>query len=161
MMHGLALDEKGRIYAWGDGTYGELGSPEIEMSEKPTKIPFFDKIPVKTMSCGMRHSVVIDENGKIYTFGDNTDSQCGLQIARTDEPIDHETTFKAVATFSGTAHNVLRDEQGALYQWGGESYFNLMQDDFDDSHFKYMDDFKGKKVKNIRCAHDNTIVVTH
>lgn len=78
MLHGLALDERGKLYAWGDGTYGELGSPEIEMSEKPVPIPSFEKTTVKTMSCGMRHSVVVDEKGKIHTFGDNTDSQCGL-----------------------------------------------------------------------------------
>jgi alpha-tubulin suppressor-like RCC1 family protein len=131
------------------------------MSEKPVLVPTLEKIPVKTMSCGMRHSVVVNTDGKVFTFGDNTDSQCGLQVARTDTPIEHETTFKAVACFSGTAHNVLRDQRGNLYRWGGESYFNLMNEDFDDSHFKYMDDFKGKKVKNIKCSHDNIVVVTH
>lgn len=27
--HGLALTESGKLFAWGDGTYGELGDPTI------------------------------------------------------------------------------------------------------------------------------------
>ena len=73
--HGLALVGDGKLYAWGDGTYGELGDSEIESSDIPRKIGFFyhKSIKVKTMSCGLRHSVVICDKNRIYTFGDNTD----------------------------------------------------------------------------------------
>lgn len=74
--HGLALTESGKLFAWGDGTYGELGDPTIQLSEIPRKISYFNStdIKVKTMSVGIRHSVVIDADGKIYTFGDNSNS---------------------------------------------------------------------------------------
>jgi len=55
----------------------------------------------------------------------------------------------------------VKSENGVLYRWGGESYLTLHHDDFDDSHFKYMDDFKGKLIRNIHCAFDNSIVITH
>ena len=42
--HGLAVDEHKKLYAWGDGTYGEIGDDkenELISSETPTKIAFF------------------------------------------------------------------------------------------------------------------------
>jgi len=53
--HGLALDERGKLFAWGDGTYGELGDPSIELSETPRKIGNFHNknIKVRSMSCGL------------------------------------------------------------------------------------------------------------
>lgn len=110
--HGLALTEAGKIFAWGDGTYGELGDPSICLSEIPRWISFFhdQNIKVKTMSCGIRHSVVIDSEGKIYTFGDNSNSQCGLKIPRSEIPRKHETTFKSIAVFSGQTHNYVKSD---------------------------------------------------
>ena len=161
--HGLALTEQGKIYAWGDGTYGELGDSSIQLSETPRKISFFHNqgIKVKTMSCGIRHSVVIDTEGKIYTFGDNSNSQCGLKIPWSEIPRKHETTFKSVAVFSGQTHNYVKSDQDVLYHWGGESYLRLLHDEFDDSHFKYMDIFKGKSIWNVACAYDSAVIVTH
>ena len=65
-MHGLALVGEGELFAWGDGTYGELGDPLIEHSDlkfTPKEVSFFkdNNIKVKTMSCGLRHSVVVGQ----------------------------------------------------------------------------------------------------
>jgi len=78
----MAVDERGKLYSWGDGTYGELGDENLANCFTPTKHAYFDNknIKVKTVGCGVRHSVVVDRAGTIYTFGDNTESQCGLQI---------------------------------------------------------------------------------
>jgi len=72
----MALDTRGKLFAWGDGTYGELGDENIDLTEIPRKIGYFNNKNVKvlSMSCGLRHSVVLDSKGKIYTFGDNSSS---------------------------------------------------------------------------------------
>mmetsp|Transcript_3388 Transcript_3388/g.2837 ORF Transcript_3388/g.2837 Transcript_3388/m.2837 type:complete len:104 (-) Transcript_3388:373-684(-) len=69
--HGLAIDENQKLYAWGDGTYGELGidsNQEELTSDKPTKIAYFDNKDIKahSISAGHRHSVIVDTQGKMY-----------------------------------------------------------------------------------------------
>lgn len=78
----MALDERGKLFAWGDGTYGELGDNEIQLTEVPRKIAYFHNknIKVKSMGVGLRHSSVLDTEGKVYTFGDNSTSQCGIKL---------------------------------------------------------------------------------
>ena len=42
------------------------------------KVHFFNNIPVHDIFGGEHHSVVIAENGDVYTFGRNTDGELGL-----------------------------------------------------------------------------------
>ena len=65
------------MYGWGDSTYGEVGTQDSESSgDLPQELEFFKEkdIRVKTISVGARHSVVVDTEGIVYTFGDNTNS---------------------------------------------------------------------------------------
>ena len=41
--HGLALNSRGHVYSWGDGTFGELGSNESLFLEKPWFISYFKR----------------------------------------------------------------------------------------------------------------------
>jgi len=81
--HGLAIDENQKLYAWGDGTYGEIGE-DLKCDKEigsglPTKVAYFDNkdIKVHSVSAGLRHSIVVDIQGKIYSFGDNSFGQLG------------------------------------------------------------------------------------
>ena len=40
--HVMALDSSGRIYAWGDGTFGCLGFGDNKRRATPTLVPFFE-----------------------------------------------------------------------------------------------------------------------
>uniref|UniRef100_A0A7S4VRA7 Uncharacterized protein n=1 Tax=Alexandrium monilatum TaxID=311494 RepID=A0A7S4VRA7_9DINO len=132
---GLALDEVGSVYAWGDGTYGELGGaeevqtdtfkaharvldsaelpepgcvllPPLEVPEgsfsinttslhtaDPAEAPASDhgsaapdsergsrerRPRVIDIACGERHSLLLDESGRVFAFGENLAGQCGV-----------------------------------------------------------------------------------
>ena len=81
-MHGFVLKHNGKLYGWGDGTYGELGDPDMVEVYAPRKIPYFDNknINAKYVSCGLRHSCVVSSKGEIFTFGDNTEDQCAAKL---------------------------------------------------------------------------------
>ena len=50
---------------------------------------------------------------------------------------------------------------GDVYRWGGENLITSDTVKFDDEYFKYLDELKGKSIKNIIAQHHNTIIVTH
>ena len=83
--HGLVrlAEAYGGVYAWGDGTYGELGLPAEDLPiEHPTSLTFFNKIKVKKIAAGARHTLILDNEGNIYAMGDNSEDQCAISGRR-------------------------------------------------------------------------------
>lgn len=163
--HGLAIDENKKLYIWGDGTYGELGEdPETEdkKADTPSRLDYFEKnnIEVHSISAGHRHSVIVDTEGNMYSFGDNSKGQLASIEQRQYMPEKIDADFKAMATFSGLSHNVVKTKDGRLYRWGGESKFRGGNTK-GASLLNYMYELKGKRTSNIQCAQDNTIVISH
>lgn len=121
--HGIIRtnEDKGSIYGWGDGTYGELGITENLPIEAPIRIPFFEDKKIKKVSVGARHTLALDYEGKIYAMGDNSEDQCAISGRRANEPEIILMDFKAVDIFAGDSHNIaLSDDQG-VYSWGGST----------------------------------------
>jgi alpha-tubulin suppressor-like RCC1 family protein len=60
------------IYSFGSNLYGELGIDIVHRNiSTPTLIPKFTSFKIKKISCGDYHSVILDTNGDVYTFGLN------------------------------------------------------------------------------------------
>eukprot|EP00435_Cladocopium_sp_Y103_P070117 s2_g34.t1 len=89
--------------AWGDGTYGELGGAVMDFGgwpltnrsfTDPQALPVPGKVTlprhtqdkegeegpkgVKDIACGERHSLLLDDLGNLYAFGENLAGQCGV-----------------------------------------------------------------------------------
>lgn len=163
--HGLAIDENKKLYVWGDGTYGELGEdPDTEdcISDAPSKIAYFDNkdIKVHSVSAGHRHTIVVDTEGKMYSFGDNSMGQLATYEERHYLPIQIDADFQALAVFSGLNHNIVKTKDGRIYKWGGNNKLKSVADK-GGNFIEYMYEFKGKRTTNIQTAHDNTIVISH
>ncbi len=165
MKHGMAIDENKKLYVWGDGTYGELGrDPDTEevTCEAPAKHAYFDNkdIKVHSISVGDRHSVIVDTEGKMYSFGDNSKGQLATYEERQYTPSPIDTGFEAMAVFSGNNHNLVKTKDGRIFTWGGDTKLQTGGNK-NGTFLKYMYEFKGKKTSNIQTAHDNTIVLSH
>eukprot|EP00927_Polykrikos_kofoidii_P048586 TRINITY_DN4283_c0_g1_i2.p1 TRINITY_DN4283_c0_g1~~TRINITY_DN4283_c0_g1_i2.p1 ORF type:complete len:565 (+),score=58.37 TRINITY_DN4283_c0_g1_i2:304-1998(+) len=106
---GLALDSNGEVYAWGDGTYGELGGADAaedcffrfdDMDENsanlrvPGKVTLpvthatndtndmaNDRVRIVGLSCGEMHSLLLSTDGRVFSFGQNLSGQCGIREA--------------------------------------------------------------------------------
>lgn len=74
--HTLALLTDGRVFAWGGSQYGKLGVDQKTGTE-PIQIPFFvdNKITVKDIAAGQKHSLAVSTDGKLYSWG--RASKCG------------------------------------------------------------------------------------
>jgi alpha-tubulin suppressor-like RCC1 family protein len=77
--HNLLLTNKSRIFVWGRNEDGQLGLGHDKDVETPTPIPNFpdNQIPAR-VHCGAHFSVVLTEDGLVYTMGYNSSGQLGI-----------------------------------------------------------------------------------
>jgi alpha-tubulin suppressor-like RCC1 family protein len=116
--HTCGVRENGKLYCWGDDTYGQLGTPTLALA--PYRIgDFQDWSSVSAgadTTCGIRHG------GKLYCWGDNAFGQVGIGEPEPGHPIpvpNRVGSFEDWATSStGDSHNCGVRKNGKLYCWG-------------------------------------------
>lgn len=94
------------------------------MATFPKRIPFFADKKIKYCDGGISHSVAIDFDGHIYTFGGNSTGQLGRSSQKGDatpNEVDssmllHGEHFKEVHTNIDTVYALT--DSGNLYVWG-------------------------------------------
>eukprot|EP01137_Pigoraptor_chileana_P009764 Opistho-2@58484 len=76
--HTAALTDKGVLYTFGSGQFGQIGqhSGVVELAE-PRIVPALDGKKVKMVSCGSEHTGVVLESGEILTFGEGRHGKLG------------------------------------------------------------------------------------
>ena len=82
--HVLAVVD-GALHSWGEGTMGQTGQPKTlpeDMLEAweiatPTPIAEFADVNIHSIAAGMRHSLVLDKCGNVYSFGATALGQLG------------------------------------------------------------------------------------
>lgn len=121
--HAFATDENDRLYGWGDDTKGQLAlSADESYATFPKVIPYFADKKIKYCDGGDTHSVAIDYDGHIYTFGDNSSSQLGRTTGDSspqeiDYPEFHDgEKFTEVHTNMDAVYALTN--KGNLYVWG-------------------------------------------
>eukprot|EP01084_Bolivina_argentea_P029228 54240_1 len=81
MSHSLCLNSEGKVLSLGKNSDGQLGLGTCDDKNhiEPELIPLFIQlnIVVVDICCGTYHSVVLSNDGKVYTFGWNKWGQCG------------------------------------------------------------------------------------
>lgn len=127
--HSIALDDKGRVWAWGLNDKCQLGYPfgtaagQRKESDFPVPVSFGGAAIVEISTFGT-HNLALDSTGRIWAWGDNAYGQCG--VAQTTAgviaaPITvnlGRTPFPTVSTISaGTNHSLALTSAGVL-AWG-------------------------------------------
>ena len=71
--HSSAIDENGNIWTWGANSKGQLGDGTKTDATKPKQITDYaiDKAKFIEISCGNSHTIALDEEGNIWTWGDS------------------------------------------------------------------------------------------
>lgn len=77
--HCAAVTEDGQLYCWGDGRLGQLGIGHTSGSRVPTEVKGFPEgSKVAQASCGESFTVVLDDCGRLWSFGGAEYGKLGL-----------------------------------------------------------------------------------
>jgi len=147
--HALYLDGSGTVYSMGRFTHGQLGveitgQHSFEFENTPQKISGVPKIVM--VSAGENFSMLLDENGRVWTFGDNSHGQLGQGDRvqrRLPKRIDALRDITVIHAGPGSAFAV--DRKGVVYSWGFGGEGILGNGDTTDL-------LSPKAVDGVRCA---------
>ncbi|KAK7232018.1 guanyl-nucleotide exchange factor [Aureococcus anophagefferens] len=122
--HTLALDDRGRVYSWGRGDEGQLGHGAFEAVPHPRRIA---RLPtsVVAVGAGRTHSLALDADGAVYSWGCGDDGALGHGDRRRQlapRAVEFFRTRPASALSCGSRHNAVVTADGALVTWGWAAY---------------------------------------
>jgi alpha-tubulin suppressor-like RCC1 family protein len=84
----------------------------------------------KQVAAGSYHTVALDSDGKLWSWGSDGEGQLGDSAALADQPtpkaVLSDRIFKQVT--AGSGHTVALDSTGKLWSWGIDSYGQLGND---------------------------------
>ncbi len=107
LYHSLAIGSDGKVYAWGDNTYGQLGNGTTTSSTSPV-VSSISATP-STIAAGEYFSSALLPNGGIDSWGLNSFGQLGNgtstnELNPTAVDLPPNATFTSLATDSMSSH---------------------------------------------------------
>ena len=140
--HSMALDVTGCVYCWGDNKYGQLGNGCTDPCTVPVRVIRADGKgylrDIVAISAGYWHSLAIDANGVIWTWGKTYGGRLGLaNIANAPSsickaahriPVVYNETQQTFAFGTDHAIDDANDDDLLVGTWG--IYYENV--DFDD-----------------------------
>ncbi len=130
---GAGIDKQGKLHIWGTLT--------DKLKKVPENLP-----PLKDVSCGLDHIVVVTEDNKVIAWGNNR-----LGITRIPPEVQGKKIVDLQAGYQAT---MVLDEAGTVHFWGNESNFSINLYDYE----KQIDQFALNVSTAIALTKDHKVV---
>jgi alpha-tubulin suppressor-like RCC1 family protein len=115
--HTLAIDEIGKLWAWGDNSVGQLGDGTIVDSSVPVTPSGLGGSNWTKIAVGANNSAAINAAGELYVWGSNYDGQLGNGSTTASLlPLKVSGTWNEVAL--GDGHVLAINSDKKLFAWG-------------------------------------------
>ncbi|MBN1430548.1 MAG: hypothetical protein JXB07_19410 [Anaerolineae bacterium] len=115
--HSLALDNHGRVWAWGQNGYGQLGDGTVNAAKVPIQVGGLDN--VVAISAGALHSLALKSDGTVWGWGNNIMKQLGSSPDKEIlNPRKIEGVENIVQISGGFGHSVALGNDGRVWVWG-------------------------------------------
>ncbi|MDE5831045.1 MAG: hypothetical protein K2H53_05430 [Clostridia bacterium] len=117
--HTIMLKVDGTVWSYGKGDYGELGLGEKKITDDPIKVEFPNGIKIKQIGAGENHSLALDTDGNVWSWGRNNYYQLGNE---TDEYITKPARISGLSGIKkiacGAYNSFAVGSQGEVYSFG-------------------------------------------
>lgn len=135
----MALDSLGRIWTWGENSYGQLGNGTTNNSELPLCVneqecnnQTMSELKFTEISAGYNFCTAVDEYGKVWTWGYNNYVQLGngttnssnVPVCISDDSSEKLTGTRVEKIYAGYDHVIAIDNSNQLWGWGYNYYGN-------------------------------------
>ena len=122
--HTLAITTDGKLWAWGDNTYGELGTLSIVLRSSPVQVGSLTTWAA--IGAGHNYSVVIKTNGTLWTWGYNNNGQLGsLTTIDRSSPVQVGSLTNWLKVACGDEHTLAIKTDGTLWSWSDNYYGSI------------------------------------
>ena len=118
----LAVASDGSLWAWGDNTYGQLGTggnlaSGDGMRRTPVRVP--GTHPVAQAAAGSNFTLTVRTNGEVWAWGNNAYGQLGDKT-HTDRltPVRSSAPYGIVGVAAGRLHGMALRNDGSVWAWG-------------------------------------------
>jgi len=122
----MCVDFEGNLWSFGDDQYGQLGigDSQKEYQCSPQKIKEIP--PVKSVSCGGGHAVILDQEGFVWSVGWNGSGELGIgNRFSQNKPIKINNLTSISEISSGSDHTMALDSDGQVWSFGYNYYGQL------------------------------------
>ena len=122
----------GKLYLWGDNTYGQLGDNTLAARSSPTQLGGFSgSAGYKEVITTPLNTMILLSDNSLLMMGDNTYGQLGQgdTISRSSPVQVGSVGAWSAVTISGTGHVLAISISGVLFAWGNNQYNELGQSD--------------------------------
>ena len=117
------------MYTWGRGWEGQLGHDVVtEIELEPHIVPKMENRGSSAVACGRNHTVVVTDNGLIYTCGENKAGQLGtgdLKSSNSPVLIESLEEQEIISIACGSEHSIAVSIANEVYGWGSGVYDQL------------------------------------
>jgi len=138
--HSLGVSARGAVIAWGDsGGDGRLGLGRGEAAHTPQEVSGggLGGRPALQVSAGDRHSLCLDSEGFIWSWGCSADRRLGIAgqdasddvlwpVCASKQPGWPLAGVKARSISAGGRHSCCVDDIGRLWVWGAGECLGVM-----------------------------------
>ncbi|XP_067413265.1 probable E3 ubiquitin-protein ligase HERC6 [Emydura macquarii macquarii] len=121
--HSLSVCNRGKVFSWGAGSDGQLGTGEFkEQRLIPKKIDGLSALRIIQVTCGHYHSMALAQDGRVFSWGQNSHGQLGLgkKFPSQASP-QHVTSLNGIPlaqVAAGGTHSFALSLSGVVYGWG-------------------------------------------
>ena len=118
----------GELYSFGWGWYGLLGHGDEQHQLWPKLVESLGRGKVVQASAGYEHSLVVTEEGKLYSFGFGGAGQLGHGDERDQlrpKLVEGLGAGRVVQASAGGQHSLVVTQEGKLYSFGYGGYGRL------------------------------------
>jgi alpha-tubulin suppressor-like RCC1 family protein len=129
--YSMILNSQGQVFSFGTNDVGQLGLGNTHDQITPTMIDHIKIGKVVAISAGDHHSLILNSQGQVFSFGANTYGQLGLGDIkdRTIPTLINTSEMGRIVAVSASNFSLILNSQDQVFGFGDNEYGQLGLDD--------------------------------